>query len=268
MTDKQHDNAAGPRPQAAQTKKPWCQICGVELTGFYCDACREILATPPAPPAVIPPQDTQRAIELLQQWCAEDQSLPDSPEAPAVSREAPQAEDEVATLAEVQAAYRREIERAQGELSAENERLRAERTEREQGYLAAMRAADAVGSAHLARAKDAEAKLSALRAALADQMDDQVVPLEVVLKQQSEMSQWVRKIERERDEAATRERIAYHMYEKAQAELSALKAALADVIAQLKAHGKWHQETMPNSSAGDEMLTFAATLQRLHRESR
>jgi len=89
-------------------------------------------------------------------------------EAPAVSREAPQAEDEVATLAEVQAAYRREIERAQGELSAENERLRAERTEREQGYLAAMRAADAVGSAHLARAKDAEAALSALRAALAD----------------------------------------------------------------------------------------------------
>lgn len=31
-------------------ERPWCQICGAELRGFYCDTCRDILATPPAPP--------------------------------------------------------------------------------------------------------------------------------------------------------------------------------------------------------------------------
>ncbi len=44
-------------PERVSEGKPWCQICGVELTGFYCDTCHAALVDSTSGPAVEPREE-------------------------------------------------------------------------------------------------------------------------------------------------------------------------------------------------------------------
>jgi hypothetical protein len=39
-----HPDCVLVRSAGSAPRKPWCQMCGVELGGLYCDTCREVLA--------------------------------------------------------------------------------------------------------------------------------------------------------------------------------------------------------------------------------